>query len=202
MILNTIHAMARDSREREEQILRAAERLLKHYGFSKTTVSDIAREAEVGVGTVYLHFASKDDIVAALASRRHDHLLGEMRRIAEGEGGYADRLQALLRVRLEQLVRYLEDGQHGRDLVSCGCPAVTRIHANYRRAEQELLAEFLSRASRDGEFDVSECPAVSRLILLLCDQLTEDPGIREDARGLGRLVRLAHRILLRGLAVR
>ena len=52
---------------RSDQILDAAERLLRHYGRNKTTVSDIAREAGIAVGSVYLEFETKDAIVAALS---------------------------------------------------------------------------------------------------------------------------------------
>jgi AcrR family transcriptional regulator len=194
--------MARDSEHRARQILLAAEKLLKHYGFNKTTVSDIAREAAVGVGTVYLHFASKDDIVAALAAQRHEHVLRSMRRVAQGDGPYADRLRVLLEVRLEHFARYLEDGQHGRDLVSCGCPAVGRIHEEFRRAELELLSGFLNQATRAGEFDVSDYTLVARMILQLCDQITDDGSLRRDGQELSRRLRLTHRVLLRGLAVR
>ena len=54
------------NRDREERILRAASNLIAHYGYDKTTVSDIAREAGISKGAVYLHFASKEDLFEAL----------------------------------------------------------------------------------------------------------------------------------------
>jgi hypothetical protein len=54
--------------ERRQTILAAAERLLRHYGPGKTTIAEIAREADVGVGTVYLEFSSKDAILEALSA--------------------------------------------------------------------------------------------------------------------------------------
>ncbi len=54
---------------REERILNAASDLFVHYGFDKTTVSDIAREAGVSKGAIYLHFQSKDDLLECLIKR-------------------------------------------------------------------------------------------------------------------------------------
>jgi AcrR family transcriptional regulator len=54
---------------REERILNAASDLIAHYGYDKTTVSDIAHEAGVSKGTIYLHFNSKDDLFEALLQR-------------------------------------------------------------------------------------------------------------------------------------
>jgi AcrR family transcriptional regulator len=55
--------------EREQRILDAAEELVVHYGYDKTTVSDIAREAGVSKGAIYLHYASKDELFDALIVR-------------------------------------------------------------------------------------------------------------------------------------
>ena len=55
--------------EREQRILNAASELIVHYGFDKTTVSDIAREAGISKGAIYLHFDSKDALFEALLIR-------------------------------------------------------------------------------------------------------------------------------------
>ena len=58
-----------DNEEREQRILDAAAELFVHYGYDKTTVSDIAREAGVSKGAIYLHFESKDDLFEGLLRR-------------------------------------------------------------------------------------------------------------------------------------
>lgn len=55
--------------EREQRILDVATDLIAHYGYDKTTVSDIAREAGISKGAIYLHFDSKDTLFEALIIR-------------------------------------------------------------------------------------------------------------------------------------
>lgn len=55
--------------EREQRILDAAARLIAYYGYDKTTVGDIAHEAGVSKGAVYLHWPGKDDLLTALLLR-------------------------------------------------------------------------------------------------------------------------------------
>ncbi|MGJ3240387.1 MAG: TetR/AcrR family transcriptional regulator [Anaerolineae bacterium] len=55
-----------DNDEREQRILSVASDLIAHYGYDKTTVSDIAREAGISKGAIYLHFDSKDALFEAL----------------------------------------------------------------------------------------------------------------------------------------
>ena len=62
--------MARsDNIEREQRILDIAAELFAHYGYDKTPVSDIARQAGVSQGTIYLHFRSKDELFEELLVR-------------------------------------------------------------------------------------------------------------------------------------
>ena len=55
-----------DHDERQEHILRAAAAVIIRQGYDKTTVSDIADEAGVSRGTVYLSFKGKEELFEAL----------------------------------------------------------------------------------------------------------------------------------------
>jgi AcrR family transcriptional regulator len=51
---------------RREEILSAARSVFAERGFGGTTIADIAEEANIALGTIYLYFASKEDVFAAL----------------------------------------------------------------------------------------------------------------------------------------
>jgi len=56
---------------RRQQILDAALTCFSRDGFHATTTADIVRESGVSQGTLYLYFATKDDVIIALADDRH-----------------------------------------------------------------------------------------------------------------------------------
>lgn len=58
--------------QREGRILDAAAELIAHYGYDKTTMDDIAREAGISKGAIYLHFKSKEALFEALLLRASD----------------------------------------------------------------------------------------------------------------------------------
>ncbi len=62
-----------DSDERQEQILGAAATVIARLGYDKTSMSDIADEAGVSRGTVYLYFKGKEDLFEALVYREWMH---------------------------------------------------------------------------------------------------------------------------------
>jgi AcrR family transcriptional regulator len=82
--------------ERSAQILDGASRLLLRFGYDKTTVDDIAREAHVSKGAIYLHWKSKDELVDALILREMDALVRDVgaRIEADPEGGRLSRMYA------------------------------------------------------------------------------------------------------------
>jgi TetR/AcrR family transcriptional regulator, transcriptional repressor of aconitase len=56
---------------RRAHILEAAARCFAREGFHRTTMQHIVREARLSPGALYRYFASKEDMVAAIASERH-----------------------------------------------------------------------------------------------------------------------------------
>jgi AcrR family transcriptional regulator len=61
----------------ETAILRAAASLITRKGFEHTSIEDIAGRAEVGVGTVYNYFGSKNALLLALMQSDTEDLLKE-----------------------------------------------------------------------------------------------------------------------------
>ena len=64
---------------RQERILDAASKLILRYGYHKTTVDDIATEAGVGKGTLYLHWKTREELFAALILREKIAMAGDIK---------------------------------------------------------------------------------------------------------------------------
>src|SRR5580693_10152742 len=69
----------RRSAETREQLFRAALRLFAEKGFAETTVEDITNAADVGKGTFFNYFPSKEHLLIAFS----DMQLGKMERFVE-----------------------------------------------------------------------------------------------------------------------
>ena len=66
----TAHSAADRAGDKRERILSAAEIIFARHGFFAAKVSDVAKEAGVADGTIYLYFKSKDDLLISLFERR------------------------------------------------------------------------------------------------------------------------------------
>lgn len=67
----------RQAGERADRILDAAGALLLRLGYRKVTIEDIARQADIGKGTVYLHWRTKDQLFHGLILRESIGLVAE-----------------------------------------------------------------------------------------------------------------------------
>src|SRR6266513_5922096 len=83
-----------ERKHREERILDAATTLLVRWGYRKTTIDDVAREAGVGKGTIYLHWKDKNDLFHAAIWRERQRYSEELQRriTADPEGGLLHRV--------------------------------------------------------------------------------------------------------------
>lgn len=59
----------REKERRRQQIIVAAKRVFSERGFNKATMEDIAKEAELSPGTLYLYFKNKEELYASLSLR-------------------------------------------------------------------------------------------------------------------------------------
>ena len=67
--MGTAERKEREKERRRLDIIDAAEDVFFSKGFEKTTMDDIAKEAELGKGTLYLYFDSKEDIYGEICNR-------------------------------------------------------------------------------------------------------------------------------------
>lgn len=151
--------------DRRSIILKAAARLFEHYGHGKTTIADVAREAGVGVGSVYLEFASKEAIVQELSLAAHGSVLEAMRAALKAHDDCARQLTAALEARTRAFTELRKKGEHACELLHCSKAESVRV-ANQRFKEQEqiILEVILQRGQSEGIFSPCEPATTAALI--------------------------------------
>jgi TetR/AcrR family fatty acid metabolism transcriptional regulator len=91
--------------DKRDTILKAATRVFARNGYFQSQVADVAREAGVAAGTVYLYFRGKDDLLVSLFERTMRDVMAEANaELADAEGP-EDRLRRLARLHFERMSR-------------------------------------------------------------------------------------------------
>ena len=105
----TIHRSLREKQrqERENLILQAAEEVLLEKGYHDTSMDEIANRVGIAKGTLYLHFAKKEDLIFTFFERQLKSILNELEQI--------DAMKGTAQARLEALVHILYQNYSGRN---------------------------------------------------------------------------------------
>ena len=120
--------------DKGEAILRAAIAVFARRGFFNAQVADVAREARVAAGTVYLYFHNKDHLLVSIFQRTMREALAEGRAVLDGVSDPVERLRTIARVHLARVGR-------DRDLA-----IVTQVEL---RQSTKFLEEFSATGLRE-----------------------------------------------------
>ena len=150
-----------------DSILDATDRLLARFGYRKMTVEDIAAEAGIGKGTIYLHFSSKEEVVLSHVDRIVDRLKQQhLAVIARSENTAPERIRQMLLARV--LFRF-DSIQHYtqslNDLLAALRPGLLARRAKYFEEEAQIFAEVLTEGRGSGEFQFENALTVARALL-------------------------------------
>jgi AcrR family transcriptional regulator len=157
---------------KRELILQATWRLIRHYGYAKTTISDIARGAGIGKGTVYLYFPSKADIMLALVDRTNERITRDLERIAAGTGAPDKRLRKCLLHRVMTIFDLVRRYPHGEDVITSIKPEIVRRIDVHVKKQGRLLAAVIREGCRAGDFKTDDHEAAGLLLANLFEHFT------------------------------
>jgi AcrR family transcriptional regulator len=94
--MGTTERRRREALERRRSILAAAKKLFWKNGYARTTMPQVAAQAELAPGTLYLYFPSKDALYVELLSEGYDLLQARLEQAASREGEPAELGVALI----------------------------------------------------------------------------------------------------------
>jgi len=182
-------------------ILAAAESRFAEYGYTKTTLVEVAEAAHMSAANLYRFFENKLDIAAALALRILDQREQALRAaVADTARSAAERLEDFVLAAL-RFDRDLEArSQHLPKLLDRVIEERKEVAVAHRRARQEMLANLVAEGVASGEWserDPGQTAQTIRAAIVLFDtpQLNRQYPVAE----LERLARATVQMLIAGL---
>ena len=128
------------------RILDAAQALFWRYGVRRTSIDDVAQEAGVAKGTVYLYFDSKETLFFEVAERLCAEVWGLMNAAQADTGPFVHRLTLLLEGKIGHIKRLLLGSPHAAELMdesraTLAQPAFAALDKGFHEALETMIAE-------------------------------------------------------------
>jgi len=91
-----------ENSDKRQRILEGALRAFAEKGFYNTKVSEIANEADVADGTIYLYFKNKDDLLISLFEDRMEWIIDRLQKeLVEVEGGVVEKVRRFVELHFQ-----------------------------------------------------------------------------------------------------
>ena len=150
---------------KRDVILRAATTVFARNGFFNAQVADVAREAGVAAGTVYLYFRSKDDLLVSIFERNMKDARAEARTVLEDLTDPVERLRALARLHLDRLGRDHNLAVVFQVELRQSVKFMERLSATHLREYLGLMRDTIAGAQASGAFRRDVNPTVAAKVL-------------------------------------
>ncbi|RLB17011.1 MAG: TetR family transcriptional regulator [Deltaproteobacteria bacterium] len=155
-------AMKKKKNDKHERIIEAATRVFARKGFFQAKVSDIAREAGVADGTIYLYFDNKDDILISLFEEQMKAVLDNMIRKLSRETDPVKKLQQFALTHLS----LIEENKNVAEIIQVELRQSSRFMKEYKNERfaqyLDLIGDIIREGQEKGVFGPDIIPGIAK----------------------------------------
>jgi AcrR family transcriptional regulator len=137
--------------DKRAAILDAALILFGRYGFRRTSVDDIARHAGIAKGTVYLYFATKEEIFQALSQTVIERVLAAAEQARSLAVPFDERLRHVLNAKFGFFQKIVLGSPHARELIDSTNRLCATQYEAFDRTYLRIVTALITEAVARGE---------------------------------------------------
>jgi AcrR family transcriptional regulator len=194
------HAVMKSSGQVRQEIIDVAARLFARYGFKKTSIDDVALAARIGKGSVYLHFASKEEIFAEVVGRMSGRMLDALAAAVKRARSPVGKVRAFVEAKLTSVARLAEAQGVQEQAVRELLPAARAYRGTDDVREHALLADVLREGNASGAFTVEDPDRLATGIIACLTALDTSSAVKRDDAAIRSGVDELVAVLVRGLS--
>lgn len=148
--------------EKYYRIIQAATKMFARKGFYKTRISEIAMEAQVADGTVYIYFENKDDILISLFEEQMKVVIDNMVDQISSEDDPAKKLEKFALIHLQLIEQNLDMAE----IIQVELRQSSKFMKEYKNEKfaryLDLIGEIVREGQEKGVFKKDVIPGVAK----------------------------------------
>lgn len=148
--------MQRLDEAKRDAILQAAKQRLSQYGVRKTTMQEIAQDAGIAVGTLYLYFSKKNDILIAVAEAYAKQHSIDTKKILSSKLSAPRKLKAYLVNRFRAVQENRLSGSHAAELARTVIRLKPGLQKEQGKAVRDNVASILQEGIQGNVFLIND----------------------------------------------
>jgi AcrR family transcriptional regulator len=199
--MGSIRSMTEEEkRERREMILEAAKKRFQRFGYSKTTMDEIAGDAGISKGTIYLYFENKEDIFNELLAREAREMERYLYRKVKSEKSVLKQLEMIFTGALDYLERHpFLDSILSRD-VDIVSPRILKHVFSVEERYVSVIEDYMRRGIDIGELEPFN-PRISAYIMYkIFEAFSYASTLKEEDFNKEDTLEIVRHFIIKGLA--
>jgi len=153
------------SPDKHRKIIRAATKVFAKKGFFNARISDIAKEAKVADGTIYLYFNNKFDILLSVFEQEIGKLIDQVTVLLEKETNPKKRLEIFINNHLEEMKK----NKYLAEVIHIELRQTSKLIREYRKNKfseyLDIIAAIIKQGQQEGIFRRDIKPEIAKQIL-------------------------------------
>jgi len=189
--------------DKHQLIIDAAVRVFARNGYYNSRVSDIAKEAGIASGTIYLYFKTKDEILVTLFREKMAEFVATVRKAIAAEPDAVAKLRRLIRLHFKLLEEHAEMAEVVQVELRQGQKFFRGASANEISGYFDLISSVLEEGMAAGLFR-NDLPVktVRKVLFGAMDQMATSWVLGKRGYKLSETADAVADIFLKGLAVK
>lgn len=158
--------------DKYQKIIQAATRVFARKGFYNSKVADVAKEAQVADGTIYLYFKNKDDLLISIFEESMDTFTSAVRQSMENASDPVEKLKRFITLHLDLVRQHQDTSQVLQVELRQSSKFMKEYAGNKFREYLSIISEILKEGKAKGIFRESLNPfIVKRAIFGAIDEM-------------------------------
>ena len=154
--------MKNKNKDKHIRIIKAATKIFAQKGFFQAKVSDIAKEAQVADGTIYLYFENKDDILISLFEEQMNRVLEDMKKQISKEN---DAIKKIEKFAYNHL-KLMELNKNMAEIIQVELRQSTKFMKEYKNEKfhqyLNLIGDIIEEGQQKGIFKKDIIPGIAK----------------------------------------
>ena len=154
--------MKNKNKDKHIRIIKAATKIFAQKGFFQAKVSDIAKEAQVADGTIYLYFENKDDILISLFEEQMNRVLEDMKKQISKEN---DAIKKIEKFAYNHL-KLMELNKNMAEIIQVELRQSTKFMKEYKNEKfhqyLNLIGDIIEEGQQKGIFKEDIIPGIAK----------------------------------------
>jgi TetR/AcrR family fatty acid metabolism transcriptional regulator len=168
---------------KKELIINAAIKVFAHKGFFTANVADVAREAGVADGTIYLYFKNKDDLLISLFETKMEEILKRFSSLLESSKNAKEKLNHFIHLYFQMI----EEDQNLAEVFQVELRQSSKFLKDYHNQKfidfLNLIGDIIHQGQKDGLFKTEIAIHTMKLIIFgALDELARQWILTKDPR--------------------